>query len=158
MIEAQKAFWFREAILEAMATSKVTRLVSAITVALKRGLGVQAKSYYIYDCDFIFHIKFTDLPGFVRALLASKLTFEVRELSVSKFDFKRIITSPANIRINSAAENKIFDKDVYSAKFPEGKTEYKGTEEDLVPEPIVQVKMRLAGLDFIPKAAPAKQP
>jgi hypothetical protein len=161
MIIIQKSHWFKVSLLEAMAASKVEKLLTNISVISQDSLEAIAKGYKVYDCNFVVQLKFADLPTFLRALLAAKLTFEVKSLAVTQLDFKITMTKPGSLSVNSTAERKFFDKGVYDVKFPEGVPEFKGSEADLVPEPAVTVKMRVFGLDFLPpkvkKAGPAPE-
>ncbi|MDF1662834.1 MAG: hypothetical protein P1V97_13740 [Planctomycetota bacterium] len=157
MMETQKIFWFKLSLLEAMKEGKVVKLVSKILVSPKQNKIAEAKGYKVFDCRFTVKTQFRNIPLLVKAILASKLTFKVTGVEIRRPDFKLIQTKPSNLSVNGTAERKFFDKGVYKASFPEGTTEFKGSEEELIPEPTVFVEIFAQGLDFLPikKKAPA---
>lgn len=156
MIETQKIFWFKKALLEAMKKSKVEKLTSKILMSPKDLPSAAKKGYRVFDCSFTVKTQFRNIPLLMKAILDSELTFKVTGVSIRRPDFKLIKTKPGNLSVNSTAERKFYDKGVYKASFPEGITEFKGSEEDLIPEPSVFVEVFAQGLDFLPikKAAP----
>lgn len=157
MIRTQKIFWFKLELLKAMKTGKVKKLVSKILVSPKQLKSAAEKGYTVFDCSFTVKTQFRNIPLLVKEILGSKLTFKVTGVEIRRPDFKLVKTKPGNLSVNGTAERKFFDKGVYKASFPEGTTEFKGTEEELIPEPTVFVVIYAQGLDFITdKKAPKK--
>lgn len=148
MRRAQKEFWFKEALLAALAEAKVDALASNIDVFVKGDPKDETRLYDLYQCEFKIRTPFRRLPVVVREILAAGLTFEVDEVTVDRVEFDVKKEKPGVVSINTTTPRKFFAEPYYKVNFPESVTEYKESEETLIPEPSVQASIKVSGYDF----------
>jgi len=153
MRAAQKVFWIRRALLEAMRKSKIMKLASDIEITgVKDGEG----PFKLFSCRFEVEMHFAKLPVLVSEILRSEIPFFVGRTSVERVEFSQKIEKPARLTVNGTAPKRFFPEMAVAAHFPEGASTAKVQDSDLLKEPTVKVSLEVQAVDFDIKP-PAKE-
>lgn len=165
MRDAQKKFWIQKAILTALQEGGKTRTptLNAVPLFIGGDAGSQSKpdDGSLYDtimCTVDVTASLRDLPLILRAILAQTLPMQITGLNVQKtaFRYERPWKQGPNEPPLVDGADKFFQDHAYTAQL-ERAGDFNTDLETYIPEPPVQIEIKVAVFDFKGKSKPPEK-